>query len=230
MAKILLVDDDKQLAANVKEWLETENHRVEVVHDGLEAISFFKSYSFDLIVLDWNMPKISGLEVIETLRNSGNSTPVLMLTARDELDDKELGLNRGADDYLTKPFHHRELNARVKALLRRSSNQMSNELTLSGLSVDPYAYKVTFGNENVSLLPKEFALLEFFLRNPERIFNCDELLDKVWPSDSEASPNTVRSYVYTLKKKLAGAGFKLPLKSIYGVGYKLQANLLDDIE
>lgn len=223
MAKILLVEDDRSLAQNIRSWLLEEHHTVEVVHDGIKALEFIKAFKFDLIILDWNMPELTGISVVQTMRQSADITPVMMLTARNELNDKEEGFSKGADDYLTKPFHQRELNARIKALLRRAAGQATDELKLANLTVDPFAHKAVVGNHQLSLLPKEFALLEFFLRNPNKVFSGQNLLDRIWPSDSEASPNTVRSYVYTLKKKLAKAGMELPVASVYGVGYKLEA-------
>ena len=164
MSKILVVEDEIELAEQVRRALSREQHMVEVVHDGQSALDHLRVSQYDLLVLDWMMPKMSGIEVCKWQRNRGDKTPILMLTARVEIDDKEKGLDAGADDYLTKPFHLRELLARVRALLRRGVSP-TNELTAGELMLDPTARRVYRKGVEVKLEPKEFNLLEFLMRD-----------------------------------------------------------------
>lgn len=222
VAKILAIEDDIELSNKIREWLELEHHSVEVCNDGSAGCDFALRYSYDLLVLDWQLPGLSGIEICRSVRSSGNKVPILMLTGMSTISDKETGLDSGADDYLTKPFNPRELCARVRAMIRRSSFSTDNTLSLGPLSLDPQAYRVTINGEPLQLLPKEIALLEYLLRHPNQIFSGDVLLEKVWSSDSEASANTVRTYLYTLRKKIAAKGYQLPLQTVYGVGYKME--------
>lgn len=221
MAKALIVEDDPVILANVRQWLEQDNYLVETAVDGDTAISLLRAYSYDVIVLDWDLPKLSGLEVLRSYRQSGGMTPVLILTGKSGMQEKETGLDTGADDYLTKPFQLRELTARLRSLLRRAARTADNVLQCGGLTLEPRTRRVTCGDTDLHLLPKEFALLEFLMRHPDESFTGEALLNRVWTSESAASLNTVKSFVYLLRKKLAAAGKSDLLQTVPGEGYKL---------
>lgn len=221
MAKILVVDDDEELASLVEDTLATEHHTVELAHNGDDAIGLLRVYKYDAIVLDWDMPKISGIEVLKQLRGKGDMTPVLMLTGKTEVSNKETGLDTGADDYLVKPFDGRELKARVRAMLRRSSGQTSNLLRARDIELDPSAFIVKKNGQVLNLVQREFQLLEFFMRNPNHVFSADAILDRVWKSDADASPEALRTCLTRLRKKIDSAGDTPLITTVHGVGYKL---------
>jgi len=222
MAKILIVEDEADLAYPVKDWLMREQHLVEISDSGLDALDKLRVYKFDLIILDWMIPGMSGLEVCKHFRQSGGTTPVLMLTAKSQVIDKETGLDAGADDYLTKPFHLKELSARVRALLRRHMQSSDPVLKAGNVSVDTLARKVTVSGKEIHLVPREYSLLEFFMRHPNQVFSADALIDRIWASDTLACPDTIRTYIKLLRKKLGGASKDPVIRTIHGVGYKLE--------
>lgn len=221
MAKILLVEDEPDIAELVVVWLTQDHHAIDVVNNGEDALSLLAVYQYEAIILDWMLPGLSGVEVCRKFRNQGGTTPILMLTAKKHVDEKEAGLDAGADDYLTKPFELKELSARIRALLRRPSAFSGTVLKVGPIVMDTATYKVTKVNEVIQLLPKEFALLEFFMRHPNQIFSAEALLDRVWTSDSEASPETIRTYIKRLRKKIDEEGKQSMLSTVHGVGYKL---------
>lgn len=222
MAKILITDDDVQLCSIIGGWLEQDSHNVEMAHDGGEALNRTKVSDYDLIVLDIDMPVLSGLEVLKSLRNSGCTTPVLMLTGKDSVEDVLNGFNLGADDYVTKPFHGRVLAARVNALLRRPPTYLDDVLKFAQLTLDRKNYSVTVDTRVVSLLPKEFDLLEFFMRNPNRFFTSESLLVRVWASESEATVDAVTTCIKRLRKKIDEEGKSSMITTVRGAGYKLE--------
>ena len=193
MAKILLVEDETDFSVLISSLLSSEHHTVETVGRGEEAVELLRSSQFDCLILDWNLPGISGLEVCKTFRQGGGKTPILMLTARSHVDEKSAGLDAGADDYLTKPFELKELSARVRALLRRPTDFSGTNLKVGGLIMDLPNYRVNRGGQVIKLLPKEFALLEFFMRHPNQVFSPETLIDRVWLAGEEASPETIRN-------------------------------------
>lgn len=203
--------------------MRAEHHVVELVENGEEATDRLKFYKYDVVILDWMLPGISGLEVCKRYRATGGTTPILLLTAKKHVDEKEQGLDAGADDYLTKPFEMKELSARIRALLRRPSVMTGSILQVGNLSLEPTTFKVTRNGEEVSLLPKEFALLEFMMRHPNQVFSAEALLDRVWSSDSDASPETIRTYIKRLRKKIDLQGQQSILSTVHGVGYKLDS-------
>lgn len=221
MAKILLVEDDLDLAGRIIEWLQFEKHAVESVTDGREASDLVKFYKYELLILDWNLPGKSGLEICKEHRAAGGTTPVLILTGRGEIEEKEAGLDSGADDYLTKPFHMKELSARVRALLRRASRVQQTVIQVGSLELDTNSHTVTQEGKELQLLPKEFALLEFFMRHPDEVFSPEALLDRIWSTSSESSTDTIYTYIKTLRKKIAKDGEKSPIRTVHGIGYKL---------
>jgi Response regulators consisting of a CheY-like receiver domain and a winged-helix DNA-binding domain len=221
VSKILLVEDDQGLAKLVRNWLSLEHHTVEHVEDGDEALHRLKINEYDLIILDWSLPKLTGLDVLQQFRGLGGNTPVIMLTGKDSISDKELGFDTGADDYLTKPFHGKELTARIKALLRRPANLVSDVLKVGDIVLERADFRVTRNGQDIRLLPKEFALLEFFMRYPNKVFSAEALLERVWVSESEATVDAVTSCIKRLRKKLEVDGGKSPISTVHGVGYKL---------
>lgn len=223
MAKILIVEDDMDIAEMIEDCLEREHHQVEKVHTGSDGLDRLKCYVYDVVILDINLPNMTGLEVLKEFRGKGGSTPVLMLTGKNTVGDKELGLDTGADDYLTKPFDARELSARIRALLRRIGVIPSNKLSVRNLVLDPVNYKVTRDQKVVELLPREFSLLEFFMRHPDQVFSVEALLDRVWTADSEASPDAVRVCIQRLRKKLDKDNDSSFIKTVHRVGYVLES-------
>lgn len=224
MAKILIVEDDRELAGVLQDWLCSEHHVVDTIDNGSEADQMLRHYAFDLLVLDWDLPGMPGVEICRNFRSRGGTTPILMLTGKGEIKDKTAGLDAGADDYLTKPFHPDELSARVRALLRRpSAVAASNELRVADLAMEPATYRVTRAGKELRLLPKEFALLEFLMRHPNVVFSAEALIDRAWSTESDASPDTVRTNIKRLRQKIDTEGSKQLIITVHGVGYKLDA-------
>lgn len=221
MAKILLVEDEEDISDLITAWLKNDHHVVETAATGETAKDLLRVYTYDLLILDWMLPGISGVDVCKHFRDGGGITPVLMLTAKKHVDEKSAGLDAGADDYLTKPFELKELSARVRALLRRPVGFSGTVLQVGPIVMDTSTYKVTRAAEEIQLLPKEFALLEFFMRHPGQVFSAEALLDRVWASESEASPETIRTYIKRLRKKIDEEGKPSMVSTVHGVGYKL---------
>ena len=225
MARILVVEDDSQVAQQLKKWLTMEEHAVDLVDDGTKAVQRMTSASFDLIVIDWMLPgSISGVDLLKQFRDAGGRTPVLMLTAKTEVADKMEGLGHGADDYLTKPFYMEELSARVRALLRRPEQFIGTVIKAGDITLDTNDGRITKGDQELKLSAKEFALLEFFMRHPGQIFNAEELLDHVWPTDAEATPLNARVYVSKVRSKIDQPGQPSLIQNVHGVGYKFEAS------
>ena len=225
MSKILLIDDDRQLVESLTMFLESEMFTMEAVLTGEDARDRLRHYSYDLIILDWSLPDISGVTLLKQFRLEGKTTPVLMLTGRVEIEEKEEGFDAGADDYLTKPFSTRELLARSRALLRRFSGSTSNTLSIDSLTLNVATRDVRRNGRSIDLLPKEFAVLEFLLRHPNQVFTGQALLNHVWASESEASVDAVRTCMMRLRKKLQQDDETTLIHTVYGVGYKLQAGM-----
>ncbi len=175
MAKILLAEDDLITGASMRDCL-SANHTVEWVIDGKEAFDRLKFYKYDIAIIDWDLPGLNGVEVCRQIRQMGSSIPLLMLTGKSSLDEKETGLDSGADDYLTTPCHMREVEARIRALTRRSNTSLKTTIEVSGFRLDLKSRGVFFGEREITLLPKEFALLEFLMRNPNEVFSCEAIL------------------------------------------------------
>lgn len=222
MAKILLVDDDTSLADTVSRYLkQTEHFVVECAHTGEDALQLMKTYDYDVIVLDWGLPQLSGLEALNEYRDQGGKSRVLMLTAKSEITNKEKGFNAGADDYLTKPFTVKELALRLKALMRRPVEIISEELKIGDLVLNSKTFQVTKEGAPVELTRKEFALLELFMRYPNQVFSPDAILDKLWKSESDTSADSIKVWIKRLRSKIENDDSKL-IKNVHGVGYKLE--------
>jgi two-component system, OmpR family, response regulator MprA len=223
MTKILVVEDEHDLSIPIRDWLSREQYLVELVDNGIEALERLKVYKFDAIVLDLMIPGVNGMEVCKRFREDGGSTPILMLTAKNSVEEKEAGLDAGADDYLTKPFHLKELSARIRALLRRHTQPTSRELRVGNLVLDVVARTVHLNGEEIHFVPREFSLLEFFMRHPNQVFSAEAILDRVWASDTLASSDTIRTYIKILRKKLGGEGKESFIRTVHGVGYKIES-------
>ncbi len=222
MAKILVVEDQPEQAETVKEWLERDHHQVEIASDGDEASFLLSTYAYDIVLLDWDLPKLSGLEVLRRYRNGGGKAHLIMLTGKRDIDSKELGLDGGADDYLTKPFEPRELSSRIRAVQRRPTLGSDNILRCGPILLDVSKGKVVKGSEEVQLMPQEYALLEFLMRHPQQIFSADALLNHVWKSASDATGIAVRTSIMRLRKKLQIEGKPPFISTVHGIGYRLE--------
>lgn len=220
MAKIVVIEDNADLANMVKTFLLFEHHTVETIGHGGEARDHLKTFEYDLIILDWELPEVSGLEILKHYRSRGGQAPVLMLTGKDEISDKEEGLDGGADDYLTKPFHMKELGARVRSLLRRPAAVRESVLSAKSITMDVSKYRVHKGTESIALVPKEFQLLEFMMRHPNQVFTPEALLNRVWPSESDSTAEALRTTMKRLRKKIDPDSEIL--KTVHGVGYILE--------
>jgi DNA-binding response OmpR family regulator len=220
--KILVVEDEKKVATFIKRGLEEESYDVETAADGEEGLAMALERRFDLIILDWMLPKRDGMSLLKELRERKLATPVLMLTAKDTVEDIVVGLETGSDDYLTKPFAFAELLARVKALIRRSEMDRGAELTFADLRIDPVAHKVWRADKEVDLTAKEYGLLEYFMRNPNQVLTRTMIADHVWDYTFDSFTNIIDVYVNYLRKKIdRDAPVKL-IHTVRGVGYILK--------
>lgn len=221
MAKIFLLEDEKPLADIVMDLLTAQNHMVDWVNLVNEAKIRLKIYPYDLVILDVNLPDGNGMDVCRSFRDGGGTTPILMLTGRNKVQEKAMGLDAGADDYLTKPFHMDELSARVRALLRRPAAFAGSILKFDDLELNTGTHRVTKGGSEITLLPKEFALLEFLMRHSGQVFSADALIERLWPTDSDASPDAIRIYITRLRNKIDTKGKQSHISTMRGVGYRL---------
>ncbi len=220
--RILVVEDEKKVASFIKKGLEEQSYAVDTAFDGLEGELMASQTPYDAIILDVLLPKQDGIVTCQKIRYKGVSTPVLMLTALGETDDKVRGLDSGADDYLTKPFHFEELLARVRALLRRKSQDKSALLQAGGLVLDPVTRKVEREGKQIRLTSREFALLEYFMRNKGQILSRANLAQHVWNVSFDMESNVIDVYVKLLRQKI-DKGFENPmLQTIVGAGYVLK--------
>jgi DNA-binding response OmpR family regulator len=224
MPKVLLADDDQRVVQLVSDWLEHHQFTIDIAHDGQQAKEFLEHAPYDVLVLDWDMPLMSGVELCRWFRARGGSTPILMLTGKDTVDDIEAGFDAGADDYLTKPFKPRELTARLTALLRRGAVAVTRKAQVGALTVDPDTHTASLAGTDLKLTATEFAVLEFLCRHPNQVFSADALIDRVWPSSAEISPDTVRVYIKRLREKCSALGHGELIRNVHGVGYKLVPN------
>lgn len=220
--KILLVEDEKHLALALTEILKKNRYDVEFALDGSLGYEYGRSGIFDLIILDIMLPKMSGIEILKKLRKEKISTPILMLTAKDEIDDKVFGLDHGADDYMTKPFSTPELLARIRALSRRKGEVLDEELTYKDIILKLKRNELISNENLVKLSLKEFKIIEFFMRNPEQIITKERLIEKIWGGDSDTEYNNVEVYISFLRKKLQFINSKTQIKTSRGSGYLLE--------
>ncbi|MEA5450147.1 response regulator transcription factor [Leptolyngbya sp. CCNP1308] len=221
-ARILIVEDEEKLAKFVQLELSYEGYEVSVAHDGLSGLMAARDQTPDLIILDWMMPGLSGVEVCRRLRQTGTATPVILLTAKDEVSDRVEGLDAGADDYVVKPFSIEELLARVRAHLRRTEPQDAEVLVFGDLTLDRRSREVRRGQRSVELTAKEFDLLDYLMTNPRQVLTRDRILEQVWGYDFMGDSNIIEVYVRYLRLKLEAEGESRLIQTMRGVGYVLR--------
>jgi heavy metal response regulator len=221
--RLLVVEDENKVASFIKKGLEEEGYAVDLAADGEAGLAMALERVHDLIILDIRLPKMDGLQVLQTLRQDKITTPVLLLTVRATIEDKVLGLDAGADDYLTKPFAFQELVARVRALLRRRAETEPSVLQVGDLSLDPARRTVTRGGVKIDLTAREFSLLDYFMRNPGRVLTRTMIAEHVWDYSFDTSTNVIDVYVNYLRKKIDAEREPKLLHTVRGVGYVLRA-------
>ncbi|HXW57254.1 MAG TPA: response regulator transcription factor [Candidatus Cybelea sp.] len=217
--RVLIVEDDRSMAQLLKKGLEEENHVVSVARDGAEALELCESYQFDVVVLDWMLPRMDGVEVARRLRRSGRSATILMLTARDAVPDVVKGLDAGADDYLTKPFSFAEFLARLRALGRRPAPAALNRLGAGDLALDPGTHQVFRGRHELHLTQTEYRLLEFLLRRSGGVASRRAIIEAVWGLDAEVEENTLDAFVRLLRAKVDQGHREKLIHTVRGFGY-----------
>lgn len=220
--KLLLCEDEKELSNALKAILRHNNYTVDAVYDGEDALAYAEADQYDGIILDLMMPKMNGLEVLSTLRSHGNNTPVLILTAKSETEDKITGLDLGADDYLAKPFDMGELLARVRAVTRRSIGNAIDTITYGDLTLNKQSFELSTSKETIRLGGKEYGIIELLISNPASLISTEKIMERVWGYDSEAEINVVWVYISSLRKKLAQIGSTVEIKASRGLGYTLE--------
>jgi DNA-binding response OmpR family regulator len=220
--RILVVEDEKKLAGFIRRALKEDGHAVDLCHDGREGRDLASKQDYDAVVLDLMLPGVGGLEVLQDLRERGRKMPVLVLTARDSVEDRVKGLDRGADDYLTKPFALDELRARLRALLRRGKEGGSTTLRFADVSMDLLERSVRRGSRAVVLTAREFALLEYFLRHPRRVLTRTSIAEHVWDYNFDWQSNVVDVFIAAVRRKLEEQGEPRLIHTLRGVGYVLR--------
>lgn len=222
--RILLAEDEKELSNALVTILKHNNYSVDAVYDGADALDYGLSENYDVLILDIMMPKMNGLEVLERLRKEGVQTPIIMLTAKTEIEDRIHGLDKGADDYLGKPFAMGELLARVRAMTRRKSEFTSNQIEFGNITLDKESFELSNGKSSLRLGNKEFQMLEMLMGNPKRLISTEQFMERIWGYDAEAEINVVWVYISYLRKKLGSLDANVKIKAVRGVGYTLEEN------
>lgn len=220
--RILIAEDEVEIAKALQVVLEHNRYKVDIVHTGIDALAYANQQNYDLIVLDIMMPGLDGISVLKSIRAKSLPVPVLMLTAKGELEDRVAGLSAGADDYLAKPFATAEFLARVKALLRRSNIYLPDILELADTQLNCNTYELITAKNMIRLNNKEFQLMELFLRNPRNVFSTEQLMERIWGYESESEINVVWTYISNLRKKLSILESGLVIKTIRGAGFALE--------
>ncbi|MBO4902742.1 MAG: response regulator transcription factor [Lachnospiraceae bacterium] len=220
--RILIAEDEEATARALKLLLEKAKYSVDIVHNGTDAWDYIREGAYEVIVLDIMMPGLDGLEVLSLIRKNHIKTPVLLLTAKAEIEDRVAGLEAGADDYLPKPFATNELIARIKALGRRSENYADSVKEAGNLVLDSNRYEMRVGNKNIGLTNKEFQLMELFILHPGYVFSTDHLMEKIWGFESESDIDVVWTTIGYVRKKLRTIGANVSIKTIRGAGYLLE--------
>lgn len=219
--KLLLAEDEVELNQALAAVLKHNNYSVDCVYDGEEALDYLEMSEYDGVILDIMMPKKNGLEVLRTIRAKKNQVPVLLLTAKSQIDDKVEGLDAGADDYLSKPFVMKELLARVRAITRRQAEMTDNTVQFGNVSLNRTLFEVSVGKESIRLANKDFQMLEMLMVNPGQVISTDRFMEKIWGYDSDTEINVVWVYISNLRKKLASLGADVEIKAVRNQGYSL---------
>jgi len=223
--RILLIEDEKRLSNVIRKGLEEDGFAVDTAFDGEEGQYLAESESYDLIILDVMLPKIDGITVVKSIRKKGHKTPILILSAKSNLEDKIVGLDSGSDDYMTKPFSFLELRSRVRVHIRRTSRDANATLTIADLTVDPLKHIVGRGGKNIVLTPKEFAILEFLLHHKDEVVTRTMITDHVWDYNFDGMSNVVDVFLANLRKKIDKNTAKKLIHTVFGVGYKISENV-----
>ncbi len=220
--RLLLVEDEKPLSRALKAILERNHYSVDAVYDGRAALDYLEADNYDGVILDIMIPKIDGITVLKTIRSCGNSIPVLLLTAKSEVEDKVLGLDSGANDYLSKPFHAEELLARIRAMTRTQTAQNDSKLQIGNIILDRATFELSTPSGSYNLANKEFQMLELMMLNPNHLISAEKFIEDIWGYDSEAEMNVVWVYISYLRKKLAALHANVRIKVTRNVGYSLE--------
>ena len=220
--RLLLAEDEEDLSKALVAVLKHNNYSVDAVYNGQDALDYLETENYDGAILDIMMPKMDGLTVLRKIREAGNSVPVILLTAKAEIDDRVAGLDCGADDYLTKPFSMKELLARIRAMTRRKAETTDSVLTFEDISLDRSTYVLSCGNEEVRLASKEYQMLEMLMSNPKQIISVDQFMDRIWGFDSDTELNVVWVNISYLRKKLSSLNSCVSIKATRGLGYSLE--------
>ena len=220
--RLLLAEDERALSKALATILERSNYSVDTVYDGEAALEYLAADNYDGVILDIMMPKKDGITVLKEMRSRGSKIPVLILTAKSEVDDKVLGLDSGANDYLTKPFHSRELLARIRAMTRTQSSQTSSVLQMGNITLDQRTYELSSPTGSFRLANREFQILELLMQNPGNLISAERLMEKIWGYDSETEISVVWVYISYLRKKLSALGANIQIRATRNVGYCLE--------
>lgn len=221
--RLLLAEDEKELSNALVAILKHNNYSVDAVYDGEEAFAYLETDIYDGAILDIMMPKMDGITVLKEIRKQGNAVPVLLLTAKSEIDDRVEGLDSGADDYLTKPFATKELLARIRAMTRRQAQTTDSILKFENLTLNRSTYELASETTSLKLANKEFQMMEMLMTNAGRVISAEQFMDKIWGYDSEAEMNVVWVYISYLRKKLNTLEANVQIKATRGIGYSLEA-------
>lgn len=220
--RLLLAEDEKALSKALTAILERNHYSVDAVYDGQEALEYLQADNYDCVILDIMMPKVDGMTVLKEIRKNGNGIPVLMLTAKAEVDDKVNGLDAGANDYLTKPFHSKELLARIRAMTRTQTVQMDAQLQFGNVTLHQSTFELTTPSGSFRLANKEYQMLELLMSNPHHLISSERFLEKIWGYDSDAELNVVWVYISYLRKKLTALHADVQIKATRNAGYSLE--------
>lgn len=220
--RLLLAEDEQALSKALTAILERNNYSVDAVFNGQEALEYLEADNYDGVILDIMMPKVDGITVLKELRNKGSLIPVLLLTAKSEVDDKVLGLDAGANDYLTKPFDTKELLARIRAMTRTQTVQTNSKLQLGNVTLDRAAYELSTPTGSYRLANKEFQMMEMLMSSPKNLISSERFMEKIWGYDSEAEINVVWVYISYLRKKLTALHANIQIKAMRNAGYTLE--------
>lgn len=220
--RILVADDEPEMTMVLEDLLRREHYSVDVVHDGQDALDYGLAENYDCLVLDVMMPKLDGIQVLRALRAGNIDTPVLLLTAKGQIEDRVIGLDSGADDYLPKPFDNRELTARVRALTRRGGEYTPSMLTAGNVTLDCSAFEIKCGSAGIRLGNKEFQMLELLMRQKGRLISTEQFMEHIWGYDSDAEINVVWAYISYLRRKLEAVGANVRIAARRGQGYLLE--------
>lgn len=220
--RLLLAEDEKALSKALATILERNKYSVDTAYDGQEALEYLDAGNYDGVILDIMMPKVDGITVLREIRKKGNLIPVLLLTAKSEVDDKVLGLDAGANDYLTKPFNARELLARIRAMIRTQTAQADSRLKIGNVTLDRATYELSTPSGSYRLANKEFQMMEMLMANPKNLISSERFMEKIWGYDSEAEINVVWVYISYLRKKLSALHANIQIKAMRNAGYTLE--------